>query len=499
MNGQEITVFEIVQALGTLVIRVKGDTSVRVSEGTEDSRKVLPGGVFCAICGSVSDGHKFIPQALEKGAKVVVLEKAVTGLPKGIVSIEVSNGYRAAGIISDLLYGNRSGNMRLIGVTGTNGKTTTAFLLRAIFTAAHRKPAMLGTVEYDLAGGTPKIATRTTPTAFALQEMLNQADANGASECVMEVSSHALSLQRLGRMRVDAALFTNLTLDHMDYHKNIENYYQAKKLLFTRHLNQYGIAIINMDDACGYRLDWELTQDHPRLRVIGISLQNANCAVRVTEVELGAHGSKFKLSSPWGTLNLETPLVGEYNVYNVAGAVALALAYGIDAEAITEAVRHCTGAPGRLQRIGKGDSVGVFVDYAHTPDAMMKVIPALRAVTRGKLYVVFGCGGDRDRTKRPIMGKVVSELADEFVITSDNPRTEDPAAIIADIVSGIPDMVHGRIEVDRKKALESVLSQIADGDVVLVAGKGHEDYQEINGVKYPYSDIETCEALLNRN
>ena len=441
---------------------------VEVLGGTADSRQVKPGMLFCAIHGAKSDGNRYIAQALRAGA-IAVLSDATEApvLPVGIPLLRVRSGrgYQSIAKVAEALAGFPAHKLRLIGITGTCGKTTTAFLLRAILRAAGKRVGMIGTVVYD-DGVCEHAADRTTPTPFELQELFSQMLNNGVEYVVMEVSSAALDQERTGTAKFDAAVFTNFSRDHLDYHGTMEAYYECKRALFTRFLKPGAPAIINLDDAKGRELARELDT------LIGFSLANT--------------------PAPWKTL-----LTGCFNEYNATCAGLTARAIGIPDEVIAQALASCAGAPGRLERIECPNGVVAFVDYAHTPEEITKALEALRPLCHGKLGIVFGCGGDRDRGKRPQMAQAAS-LADCIWVTSDNPRTEKPADIIADILPGIPKDKPYVVEEERKDAITQAICALHDGDFLLIAGKGHEDYQEINGVHYHFSDSEVVRQIRVR-
>lgn len=473
--------------LADILLNSNGPMDRDISSVCADSRQVQPGALFCAIKGQRADGHDFIPAALAAGATAIMLERPCA-LPPDIVAFQVKEPYRAMAVLAEAAAGFPGHALRLIGITGTNGKTTSAYLLRHIFQQASCRPAMIGTVVYDLGDGSIRNADRTTPTPFELQELLSKIKSAGANPVVMEVSSHALAQHRLGTATCAATLFTNITRDHLDYHHDFEQYYQAKKILFTTGRIPGTPMVINADDPYGRRLAEEIDDKDA---LLAFSLRNEALAkLRVGDLSLTPGGGSFTIrnkhdSDAW---RLHTPLPGLFNVYNAAGAAVLAHAMGVPRDIITGAIADCHGAPGRMQRVKEITRCAVFIDYAHTDDALANALGALRTLKPKRLTVVFGCGGNRDRSKRPLMGKVANDLADRIIVTSDNPRDEKPRDIIDQILAGITDHAKVCAISDRREAIFHALDDAETGDVILIAGKGHENYQEIMGVKHPFSD-----------
>ncbi|MBO4345640.1 MAG: UDP-N-acetylmuramoyl-L-alanyl-D-glutamate--2,6-diaminopimelate ligase, partial [Victivallales bacterium] len=468
---------------------------IDINGACSDSRAVCPGYLFCAMKGAKQDGHDYIESAIANGASAILAEHPIA-LPNNIPCIVIRNPYQVFGMVAETIANKPAASFRLIAVTGTNGKTTTAYLMREILKACGKSTGMIGTVEYDLGNGTKIAADRTTPTPFALQDLFTAIKDNAAEYAVIEASSHALEQGRLGTAKCDVAIFTNLTQDHLDYHINMENYFSAKMLLFSRHLADGGTAVINADDAYGARIAAELAGGH----VLAYSFSDAPQAnVRIHGLSLSANGSSFQMSFPDGNeWDVTTILPGAYNAANVAGALCAAYAIGLSKEAVLSAIAKSHGAPGRMQPVSvPGQDFAVYVDYAHTDDALRNVLSALRSLPHNRLVAVFGCGGDRDRTKRPLMGKAAAELADILYVTSDNPRTENPDDIIREILNGIPYNAAYQAITDRKQAIFDAISNAQKGDIILIAGKGHEDYQEINGVKHHFNDCETALEALN--
>jgi len=489
---------EYLRHLGDLVRESGGELDRQVAGAVCDSRLVEPGDVFCAMKGELSDGHDYIQQALARGAAAVICEKAVE-LPSGLPWATVNDAYRALGMVAEMACGFPARSLRMLGVTGTNGKTTTAWILRQILRQAGRRTGMLGTVEYDVGDDCVQAADRTTPTPFVLQKLLAEMRDNNCADAVLEVSSHALAQGRLGTSRFDGAIFTNLTRDHLDYHRDFEDYYCCKKRLFTELLKVSAPAVINLDDASGRRLWSELPATSSRLGfTLGeeIAGQSEQVFARAVGLRQDVQGTRMSVAFADGeTWELSSPLTGRYNASNLLGAVCLAHALGLSAEIVQAGVAACHGAPGRLQRLAMPEGCpDVYVDYAHTDDAIRKVLEALRPLCRGRLCLVFGCGGNRDRTKRPKMARAAC-LADDVIVTSDNPRRENPLDIIADILPGFPAGFAYQVTPDRREAIVKAISEHQPGDIVVLAGKGHEDYQEINGVKHHFSDAETAREV----
>ena len=442
-----------------------------------DSRKVVPGCVFCAINGAKSDGRRFIPSAISSGAAVIVSNTDIPGL--SVPLVKVDDPYLAWAKLCETAAGFPARTMLFHGVTGTNGKTTIAFLLRHFF--ANRKCGLISTVEYD-AGKGVKPSSNTTPDAAGFQKIISEMKQNGMTDCVMELSSHGLHQHRTGTTVFTTAIFTNLTGDHLDYHHDMESYYQAKKILFSE--LSCGSKIINIDDPYGKRLYQECGGQ-------AVSLQDSSAEFFVSEISGTAEGTDFLLKTPFCSMKLHSPLIGLHNVYNVTEAIAAAMMAGLPESEIRNAMARAFAVPGRLERITLSNGVSAYVDYAHTDDALKRVLAALKPLCKGRLFCVFGCGGDRDRTKRPRMGKAVAEAADFAIVTSDNPRSENPEEIIKEIIAGIPSGFSYETEPDRVKAIHRAAELTQPGDLLLVAGKGHEDYQEVCGVRHHLDDRET--------
>lgn len=491
MRQRCLTLREHIEALGDLHVRLIGDPETQVTGACADSRRVQPGQLFCAIPGSRADGSAYAADAVRHGAAAVAAVRELSLGPQ-TAQLIVREAYPAAGRIAECAAGYPARNLRLLGVTGTNGKTTCAYLLRHILRAYGQVTGMVGTVCYDL-GRHQLDADRTTPTPFELQDLFAAMVEDGCTWAVLEMSSHALVQRRAGTARFAGALFTNLTGDHLDYHKTMDAYFEAKALLFSEYLLPGAPAVINTDDPYGARLA-ERLGGVPGACVLTVGSRAAD--VVWEDVALGFDGCRFGLRLGGEHVDIVSPLIGQHNVANLTCAAALAHACGIPAPLIGTALRACRGAPGRLQAIASPQGYAAYVDYAHTDDALDNVLRALRALSPRRLLVVFGCGGDRDRTKRPRMGAVAARLADRVYVTSDNPRTEEPERIIAEILAGMPAGSQPQVYPDRREAIRTAVAEARAGDLILVAGKGHEPYQEIQGHKHPFDDLDEVRRAM---
>ncbi len=447
-----------------------------------DGRSVQPGALFFCVRGFTRDGHDFAPEAIANGAVALVVDHPL-GL--GVPEVQVDDVRAAMAPVAARFHGDPSARLDVVGITGTSGKTTTSFLVRELLEGAGRRTALLGTVKSVVAGREGTLA-RTTPEAVDLQAAFAEMADGGDAACAMEVSSHALELHRADAIHWAVAVFTNLSQDHLDFHPTMEEYFLAKRRLFEAGPR---VGIVNVDDAWGARLAAEMD-------VTTVSVEG-DADVRAVDVRPGLEGTDFAVVDRGGTrLDLRSPLRGRFNVANALAAVVVARALGVDDAAIASALRTAAPVPGRLEPVEEGQGFAVLVDYAHKPGALESVLDAARDLTRGRVIVVFGAGGDRDRGKRPIMGEVAGRLADEVVITSDNPRSEDPDAIVAEIVAGVGRR-DVRVEPDRRAAIELAVSLARDGDVLLVAGKGHEQGQELaGGRKIPFDDVAVAREAL---
>jgi UDP-N-acetylmuramoyl-L-alanyl-D-glutamate--2,6-diaminopimelate ligase len=451
---------------------------------TADSRQVGPGSVYVAVRGSQADGHAFVADAVRRGATALVIEKPQRS---GVAEAIVEDGRRAAIALGSAWYDYPARRLRLVGVTGTNGKTTTTALVRHLFNA-RGTAGSIGTIGALDGTGAPipsTAGTLTTPGAIDLQATLAALVARGVTDVAMEASSHSLDQGRLDGLVFAAGIFTNLTRDHLDYHGTMESYFAAKLKLSTQ-LGTLGVAVVNADDPA-----WRALDRFPRQVTFG---QSAGADVRAIEVVLDASGSRFTLAGRFGKATVKLPLLGDFNVANALGAAACALSLGLPVHQVVARLAEAPQVPGRMERLADRPCV-VLRDYAHTPDALERALRTLRPLTRGRVIAVFGCGGDRDRGKRPIMGRLAAELANVAIVTSDNPRTEDPDAIIDEIEQGMGAVRHLRIT-DRLAAIEAALAEAKPEDTVLLAGKGHETYQVIGTEKQPFDEKTIVERLV---
>lgn len=456
--------------------RLYGSTRQLIKDITADSRAAEPGSLFICLKGANADGHRFMDKAVEKGAVAAIVEDLPKKIPEGVAIIQVADSREAMEAVTPYFYDYPARSMRMIGVTGTNGKTTTTNIIRRILMEAGHKVGLIGTINVMI-GDKSEPAHNTTPDVVDLEKTLFAMKEAGCSYVVMEVSSHALALKRVAGIEYDCAALTNITQDHLDFHKTMESYTDAKSLLFEglREGEKGGKhAVFNMDDPSSSLI---LARTKASALTYGMG---EGMDVRPLGFELGAKSMGLRLATPAGEMDLKLKITGEFNVYNVMAAVAVCLAEGIGRDAIARALAGFEGVPGRFQLVEAGQPYTVVVDYAHTPDGLENVLKTARKITRGRLWVVFGCGGDRDSRKRPIMGGIAVRLADEVVVTSDNPRSEDPERIIDDILAGAGRAPEGkrlaRVS-DRREAIEYALAQAGDDDVIMICGKGHENYQ----------------------
>jgi MurE/MurF fusion protein len=479
--------------------RLIGDARVGIRSVRNDSRAIEAGDLYVAVRGLRADGHAFVPAAIERGAAAVVVERP---LEVAVPQLLVPDSAAALGVLVARTLGDPARAMTLIGITGTNGKTTTTYVVESILAAAGARPGVIGTVEYRWRDERGELVTRdapfTTPTPQVLHETFAAMRDGGATHAVMETSSAALAMERLAGVAFAVAAFSNLTQDHLDVHSSMAAYRDAKRRLFAHHLApsdprgaRVGTAVVNIDDPEGEGMAAAAPG-----RVLRVSARGAASAdVRVVEQRSTVRGITARIATPRGELAIEArPLIGQYNVANLALAVGIAEALGLPHDAIARGIAALPGVPGRVERVANAADLDVFVDYAHTPDALRNVLSALRPLTRRRLICVFGCGGDRDPMKRPLMGAEVAALADLAVVTSDNPRTEDPRAIIDQILAGIARPF--AVDVDRARAIRAAVDEAVPGDVVVIAGKGHEDYQIVGTTKHHFDDREHAAAAI---
>ena len=497
---------------GIELIDVPPIPSFVISKITYDSRKVEPSSLFVALRGLQSDGHQFISQAIEKGSAVIVGEEGSKEREegRGILFLRVKNSRIALAKLASNFYQAPTQSMKVVGITGTNGKTTTSYLVESILKEAGFSPAVIGTVNLRHAG---KVfpSTHTTPESLDLESFIAERKKEACDSLVMEVSSHAIHQHRVDEIDFDVGVFTNLTPDHLDYHHSMEEYFDAKARFFRELLlhktSKKKSAVLNYDDEWVQKLLKEI-----RIPFLSFSISSSKADLYPLSKRIGIEGIESEIHTPQGVCHLKSRLLGDFNLSNLLAAVATGLALDLPLSKIEKALNTFQSVPGRLERVENKKGIHVFVDYAHTPDALKNVLETLREILvsechshpsreRGKLITVFGCGGDRDKTKRPLMGKEVAELADFGILTSDNPRTEDPQQIIQEVLPGLVSKAwkegsNYRVEVDRKKAIALALKEAKPGDIVLIAGKGHEDYQIIGKTKIHFDDREVVREYL---
>lgn len=465
---------------------VTGAQPVEIADLAYDTRQVTRGALYFCVPGERVDGHDLAWEAIEQGAVALVVERPLDVLVPQVVVPDVR---AAMAVAADSFFGAPTSALEVAGVTGTNGKTTTAFLLQSMLEAAGRPAGLVGTVEW-IVGGERRPAPFTTPEAIDLQRLFREMLDRGDRSAALEASSHGSAFRRLDRVRFDALVFTNLSQDHLDLHRTMEDYFQAKRRLFTG--AQPPPAAVNVGDDWGRRLAAELAGVH-RAPLVTFGM-DAAAEVRPEGLELAAGGSRFRAAG----IEIETRLRGRFNVENVLGAVAAALLLDLDEDAVATGIARISDVPGRFEAVDEGQPFTVVVDYAHTPDSLETVLRAARGLGGGRVIVVFGAGGDRDRGKRPLMGRVAAELADHVIVTSDNPRSEEPVAIIAEVLQGTG--LDVEMDPDRRTAIGRAIAVAGEGDVVVIAGKGHEQGQEIAGVVHPFDDRAVArDALIERS
>lgn len=464
-----------------------------------DSRKVKPGFLFLAMQGEASDGNRFVADAVRSGAVAVMSDCVRLQPPANIAFARVAHGRRALASVSANFYGRPAAKLKLTGITGTNGKTTTAFLIEHILRSAGRQAAMIGTIEYHV-GGRVLPAPHTTPESLELNETFAEALYLGEREVVMEVSSHALQQGRVFGLHYDVAVFTNLTRDHLDYHQTMDSYFGAKRRLFEANgAAAPRIAVLNADDAYGAQLAQIARKNNSEVIAYGLRPESEAIA---EDIHYLAAGTRFRLRIHGQAVDIESRLIGEINVYNGLAAAVAAYARGCDLQQIQSAIASFERVPGRFERVDCGQPFIVVVDYAHTDDALRNLTRVARQLLAkqklpGRIITLFGCGGNRDRSKRPLMGRAAGEGSDFVVLTSDNPRSEDPQQIIADALPGL--LATGAehvVEADRRKAIELAITEATTGDIVLIAGKGHEKYQVTRQGTFPFDDVQVAKQSL---
>jgi UDP-N-acetylmuramoyl-L-alanyl-D-glutamate--2,6-diaminopimelate ligase len=469
-------------------VRIVNPAPAEIADLAYDARRVTPGTLFACVSGRKADGHDFAPEAVAHGAAALLVERP---LPLDVPQLVVEDARAAMALAADVFFRHPTRELEVAGVTGTNGKTTTAFLLYSMLAAARRRPGLLGTVESRI-GGERRAVTRTTPEAIDLQRTFREMLDAGDRSCAMEASSHGSELKRLLGVRFAALVFTNLSQDHLDLHGTMEAYFEAKRRLFAEPDpdGKRPPAAVNLGDAHGRRLADDLRALGEQPLTFGLA---DDAEIRPERLELTPTGTRFHA----GGLALAPRLLGRFNVENVLGAVAAARLLGLEDDAIVRGAEHVAGVPGRFEAVDEGQPFAVIVDYAHTPEALESVLVEARRLARNRLACVFGCGGDRDRAKRPLMGGVVSRLADRAIVTSDNPRSEEPDAIIEEILEGMEGEY--QVEPDRAAAIGLAVAGAEEGDVVVIAGKGHEQGQELADRTIPFDDREVARDALRRS
>jgi UDP-N-acetylmuramoyl-L-alanyl-D-glutamate--2,6-diaminopimelate ligase len=486
----------------TGIVKVTGKTNLEISGIACDSKAAKPGYLFVALKGSKVNGSDFIDEAIERGASAILLDAGDKGIFKrGDTFIYVKDARLCLAMACQAYFGDISEKMRVVGITGTNGKTTITYLLESLFKTVKQEAGIIGTVNYRF-GKRLIPAVNTTPGILELYSLLSGMSKEKIKNCVMEVSSHSLEMGRVETLKFDAAIFTNLTREHLDFHKNMEDYLNAKLKLFAK-IKKGGFAIINVDDSSALRIIEKVKSDaNAKIITYGI---DSKADVTAKDIDLSCKGLKFQLAARVNAehcpaldpIEIKSSLIGRHNIYNILASIAAAIAVGMDLKDIKKGIEDMRSLPGRLENVDCGQNFSVYVDYAHTEDGLENVLKSLRELKPGKLISVFGCGGNRDRFKRPRMGKISTELSDKVFITSDNPRNEEPADIIKEITKGIcPDKNNYAIEPDRFNAIKKALTEAREGDIVLVAGKGHETYQIFKDTTIPFDDREVVKRIL---
>jgi UDP-N-acetylmuramoyl-L-alanyl-D-glutamate--2,6-diaminopimelate ligase len=500
-----VTLQELIASLD--MVMIKGDLQREVVSVTEDSRQVKPGSVFVAIRGEHQDGHQFVRRAQTQGAVAVVVEEEGFEMMepyqggRSSALIRVKSSRKALGLLASRLYGMPSAHLRMVGVTGTNGKTTVTHLAKSLLEAQGHHVGLLGTVGYVF-GTERRVASHTTPAPVELQDMLRAMVNAGMDVAVMEVSSHALALDRVAGCEFDIVVFTNLTQDHLDFHQTLDEYFQAKLRLFTecvegREKTGPKRALVNADDERA-----SMILQHCSIPTWTFGL-HAQADIQAEAISLSMGGTEFLVNSPLGRLTISSQLVGDHNVSNMLAAIGIGLEMGMTIPMIERAAQSVANVPGRFERIDEGQAFTVVVDYAHTEDALYRLLRAAQAIKEGRIIILFGCGGDRDSGKRPKMGQVAAQHSDLVIVTSDNPRTENPQTILTQIEQGIQSLLPEercpyQIIPDRAQAIHAAVAEARAGDLVLIAGKGHEDYQIIGTQKIHFDDREEARKAIHQ-
>lgn len=493
-NGMQLR--DLLKALS--ISRTIGNDQIEIRGITADSRRVKPGDIFVCLTGFTVDGHNYAAKAQASGAVAILAEREIQ---VDVPTVYVPDTRRAMAILADFIFKQPSHALKVIGVTGTNGKTTTTHIIQSIMEQVGRSTGVIGTIEMRI-GDQVREAVNTTPDAIDLQDSLRWMVNEGAQYAAIEVSSHALDLGRVRGVRFSGAVFTNLTQDHLDYHKTMDQYKQAKSLLFSQLGNDYEqdhmkYAVLNMDDPAS-----DYIARVTSVPVVSYGL-NKEGDVRASNVEMNARGTQFQLETYQGNIDVFTPLMGMFNIYNILAAVGVCLMEGLSLQQIKEGLTNLQGVRGRFEGVDAGQDYTVIVDYAHTPDGLENVLKTIDEFVTGEVYCIIGCGGDRDRTKRPLMAQIAARYSHVAVLTSDNPRSEEPKAIIEEMVQGltttkVPKEKYVTIE-DRREAISYTINQAKPGDVILIAGKGHETYQIIKDQVHHFDDKEEAYfAILNK-
>ena len=471
---------------GVKIVSFNGSLENSVKNIQVDSSRIEAGDLFIAICGVNNDGHSFISHAIERGARAVCLENKSFLLENSdVVQIVVKDTRSALATIASNFYSNPASKLDLIGITGTNGKTTTSLLIKSILEENGQKSGLLGTLAYKIGQETLGKGL-TTPAPLKLYALFNKMVYKGVNSCVMEVSSHSLKQDRVKGLNFNCAVFTNITQDHLDYHKNFHDYFESKAKLFSQLSVKNGCAVLNKDDSCFSRL----MDKNNAVKILSYSLKDPNADIYAHDIFFDSTFTRFNVLTPVGSFNIKTKLSGDYNIENILAAVGVGIHSGIDTNIISKGIEQVTSIDGRLESLNFGQKFKVMIDFAHTPDALQNVLKILNQRKSGRIITVFGCGGNRDRSKRPLMGKIATDLSFYTIVTSDNPRDEEPDVIIDEIVAGIGNKKNWKKMIERGKAIEYALSMAHPGDTVLIAGKGHEHFQEIKGMHYPFDDRE---------
>lgn len=477
---------------------IKGETNLDIKSIEYNSKEAGKDKLFVAIKGEKLDGHNFISDAANKGTQAFIVDKSFDNTGLNRTTIKVNNTLDALAFVSSRFYKEPSKELKIAGITGTNGKTTITYLLESIWKGEKQIVGIIGTVNYRY-NDFWEPSSLTTPMSKDLQGLLSRMRDRGVQKVFMEVSSHSLEKHRISYCDIDVAVFTNITRDHLDYHLDFNNYFNAKKKLFSEILNNSGkkdkFAVSNLDDPRGDDIAKEFKGDK-----IMYSVQDSRADVYAQDAKFSETGILAKVNTPWGRLNIESSLIGTHNLSNILGAISCSMCMGADIESVEKGISNVKNIPGRLERIDNDSGFSVFVDYAHTPDALKNVLNVLRSFNENRLIVVFGCGGDRDTSKRPLMGMHAAEIANYVIVTSDNPRTESPGLIMLDIEKGIKSINGLKSEYvlieDRKNAIFKAVKMLGTGDVLLVAGKGHEDYQIVGTEKRHFDDREVCTEAI---